>query len=55
MRTRLDEIVEEETREACPGAGAPRGGYLHRIHRHRCPYCKNRTYVDPHPADSQGE
>ena len=31
MRTRLDEIVEEETREACPGAGAPRGGYLHRI------------------------
>jgi hypothetical protein len=25
------------------------------IHRHRCPYCKNRTYVDPHPADSQGE
>lgn len=31
MRTRLDEIVEEETRQVYPGAGAPRGGYLHRI------------------------
>lgn len=45
VRTHLNEIVEEETRPACDGVLAPRGGYLHRIAERAFRHGAERAYA----------